>query len=217
MSKEDSLEGAVIVLEGSINPAIFSQWWLAAQDIVDEGEAQQAKVHFMDSDLSRFDVSHFRVEARRDRVTVASAKSLASYHPLEDFVRGIFGTLVHTPIRTVTMSKAMHAPLGDDGWTELVGQLVPPVWGAVVAKPGLGVITITGEREDDWPGAIEVTVEPSQFIEDGVYIVAADRVELPDPGKGRGDARKALAVIQDRWTPWMTKADEIFASIMDLV
>src|SRR4051812_48054965 len=104
LDDREVLETAVIVFEGQINPAIFTLAWLSTENLIDRKEAAQANVRFMDPELSRFDVSHFRVEARRDRVTVASVKALETYWPVKDFQEGIFETLPHTPIHAMAMS-----------------------------------------------------------------------------------------------------------------
>lgn len=215
---EGAYETGVVVFEGYINPAIFTVRWLTRENLVSEKEAEAATVRFMDADLSRFDVADFRVEVRRDRVTVAAAKALDDYTPVREFVQGIFEVLPHTPVHKSSMSKAIHTPLPPGGWQSLEKQLVADApW---LTERRLQVLSLTGRRDDDRPGAVEVTVEPSQHVDGGAYIVATERADFPEvkpPHEERLGARPALEVLAERWDPWQQRSDEIIRAIIEAV
>lgn len=212
-----AFETAVIVFEGFINPAIFTLMWMTKMDIVDEEEAKSADVRFMDPELSRFDVSHYRVEARRDRVTVASAKALETFWPVKDFVEGIFEALPHTPIGAISMSKAVHTKVAGEDFAALSEALIgTSAWSGALDAPRLEVLAVRADRDDDRPGWVEVTVEPSQQVAGGAYIVATERLEFADPIENLRGARDALDALADRWGPWLDRADEIIATLRSL-
>jgi len=216
MAEEERSETAVIVFEGSINPAIITTRWLSAQDLISPEEAEAANVRFMDADFSRFDVSHFRVEARRDRITVASTKALEVYGPVQDFARGIFDVLIHTPISAVAISKVAHIALPGNGWTQLNKQLLGPGrWDRVVTRPDVKVLTVEGFG-DGGGTTIEVTIEQSQHVRDGVYIVATERSEFPEAVEENHGARLALRALARRWDPWLAEADGIIEQIVEM-
>jgi hypothetical protein len=217
VSGADRDETVVIVFEGSINPAIITTNWLFNQHLVSQQEAQEASVRFMDDDFSRFDVSHFRIEARRDRITVAPTKALETFLPVADFMKGIFQVLIHTPIRAVAISKVVHADL-EGRWEDLNDKLAAPIeWGRILGKPRVQVLSVASEAG---PGAprVEVTIEPSQFKPGGAYVVATERTDFPDfQDDDRPGARRAVARLEERWEPWLEEADAIINEILGAV
>jgi len=208
------LDGAVIVLEGSINPAIFTPGWLQSEELAGPEDVKNADVKFIDSNLSRFDIAHCRVEARRDRVTVASGKAMETYRPLADFVKGILGVLVHTPIQAIAMSRVVHSPLPDGRWDELSKALIAAdAWGKVLDDPHLETLTLVSKRLDR--ASIEASIEPSRLLPGGMYAVVTRHVDWPDPkdtGRGARDAIDAL----EQWSDWVGEANAILAAMRDL-
>lgn len=217
MSDYERVETAVVVLEGQINPAIITVDWLVSQNLVSRGAMRKADIRFMDPDLSRFDVAHFRVEVRRDRITIASSGDLESFHPVGDFASGIFEVLRHTPVTALSMSKAIHLTLPpENGWDKLKEKATGVALTQLLVEPDLRRLTLTGLRDDNRPGAIEVTIERDTEPGYGVYIVATERMTFGDPGPAGRGAIEALAAIEGRWDVWLSRADEIVASIAAL-
>lgn len=211
----DRDETVVITFEGAINPAIITTNWLFNQHLVSQQEAQEARIRFMDDDFSRFDVSHFRIEARRDRITVAPTKALETFLPVADFVKGIFEVLIHTPVRAVAISKVVHAAL-DGRWDRLNDRLVAPAATmGIPGEPKLQVLTVSTERTEG-TARLEVTVEPSQFKPGGAYIVATERTNFSVQSEQEDGARQAVATLERRWQPWLEEADAIISRIVTL-
>lgn len=214
MTESERNETAIIVFEGSINPAIISAQWLSAQKLVDPKEAAAANIRFMDPDFSRFDVSHFRIEARHDRITVAPTKALETYDPVQDFVQGIFEVLNHTPIDAVAISKVVHAGLPAGGWVRLNERLLGPAnWAEIVPDPTLKLLSITSAGAEE-NAVIEVTVEQSQHIHGGIYVVATERTTIPNAFEENRGAREALDILGRRWDPWLAQADRMIEQIV---
>jgi hypothetical protein len=208
------LDGAVIVLEGSINPAIFTPAWLQSEGLAGAEDVEKADVKFIDANLSRFDIGHCRVEARRDRVTVASGKALETYRPLADFVQGILEVLVHTPIKGIAMSRVVHSRLPEGRWEALAKSLIASdTWGKVLDDPGLETLTVVSRKADG--ATIEASVEASRLVPGGMYAVATRRVQWPDPmhtGRGARDALDAL----EQWSDWLEEANALLAKLRAL-
>lgn len=205
-------ESAIIIFEGSINPAIITTRWLAAVDLVDPTEADAAHVRFMDADFSRFDVSHFRVEARRDRLTVGSTKSLETFDPIKDFVEGIFEVLIHTPITAVSLNRLVHMVVRN-GWASLSRQLLDAdSWASVLMEPSLSRMTLSGKGWSDH-AQVEVTIEESQYLSEAIYVVATDRTDLLQDAANSVGAEAALTTLRERWQPWLRESEAIISHI----
>jgi hypothetical protein len=151
-------------------------------------------------------------------VTVTSTKALETYWPVKDLLQGIFEILPHTPVHALSMSKAAHLELPDAGRGLLRSELLArTLWHDVLTEPRVQVLSVAGDREDERPGVIEVTVEQSQHVE-GIYVVVTERIEFPvpddpkSPERARG-ARDALDALDERWGPWIRRADEMLRGI----
>jgi hypothetical protein len=207
-------DGAVIVLEGSINPAIFTPGWLRSEDLAGDEDVENADIKFIDAYLSRFDIAHCRVEARRDRVTVASGKAMETYRPLADFVKGILRVLVHTPIQAIAMSRVVHSQLPDGRWDEVARTLIAAdSWSRVLDDPALETLSLVSKRPDG--STIEASIEESRLVPGGMYTVVTRRIDWPNPADtGRG-ARDALDALE-QWSDWVGEANAILAAIREL-
>lgn len=214
--REPVREGAVLVLEGSINPGIFTPHWLASVGLVRPDVAGEAKIGFIDPELSRFEIAGMTIEARRDQVTIASQETLAAIGSIGDFAVQIFMMLPHTPVIAIGMNRVAHWPMKrpqvealwkrfvpDDPWRDVLGPVTPRTL----------TVGSSGDRPRDQ--SVEITLEPSALL-NGAYIVAARRLQRPRRRRAAPDtAEWALAALQREWHQWMTDARAIIGHVAE--
>jgi hypothetical protein len=212
------LEGAVIVLEGSINPAIFNPAWLLAVGLVNEKEATSVDPRFIDPELSRFQIAGKAIEARRDQLTVASTPDLPSFHAIGDFAQEMLTLLPHTPIFAIGMNRVLHQPMSGSTFRTLSELLAPPdIWNStgLLAAPSIQTITMTEPGDDS--GSIEMTVEPSTVVTPGVYVIATRKFRASKTTLERNPgAEWARAQIAEHWHPWIERGGEAIKSLVAL-
>jgi hypothetical protein len=100
-------------------------------------------------------------------------------------VLGTFGTLSHTPVSALGINYYEHFRVQNyDIWHNFGHVLAPKdvLWAPILRNPGTLNLQIRGERDDQREGSVNVTVQPSNVIEPGVFVQTNDEfVREEDP------------------------------------
>jgi hypothetical protein len=200
------IEGASIVLLGSLNPAIFQPFWLAKHNLISEADAKDAEVHIVHPEVSALGLgAGLELEVSRERFTAATANP-ASFLPLRDLVLGVLNVLEHTPLTQMGLNYLAHyrAP-SEAAWHELGHALAPKErWSHLVEKPGLRSLLMMGKLAESPNATLFVKVEPSQRVTPGVFIEATEDLRFDE----RSTAPFART-LGERWQPSLTDAKRI--------
>jgi hypothetical protein len=206
------LEGAVLVLSGSFNPAIFHPGWLVSVGLASQQEGELAKVKHADSVLSRFEIRGVGVDVRPDQLTVASIEATIP-ETIVDLAVGMLRLLPHSVANAVGMSRTVHA-----GTPETFAALEAHLDAArVLAETfeveGLKRLEVQGRLPDE-DHTFTLAVEPSEFADYGVYVVATKSLSRPEGAED--GATWAADAIDAAWFTWMADAQGLIGSVLGL-
>ena len=142
------LDRSSIVLVGSFNPTIFQPAWFGHHQLLRDAEASDAKVEFINPQLSHFKTDWLEVQVTRDRFMVLNRNG-GYEEPLLDLVISVFALLEHTPVTALGMNREVQLEFATvEEWHQL-GHLVAPKepWRDLFPSPGLIRLHMQGNRE----------------------------------------------------------------------
>lgn len=206
MTGPQPIIGTSIVLVGAFNPAIIHPAWFARFEILPPSDLENIdddKAFVLVSpDFSRFAIGWLSVQVTVDHFELSTVEA-DRIAPLRDVGVNIFRQLSHTPVSAMGINRTAHFPLPADGWTRIRSAVAPADrWSTLADASDLTSLTVQAERADSAdPGYIRVTVEPSQRIDQGVFLAVNDHHDLT-----RGDDVKEAAPVLDVLDQGWTKA-----------
>ncbi len=189
-------DSASIVLIGSFNPQIFHPVWFRQVGLLPATEADNAEVEVVSPDVAIFRLKWLRLEVFRGRF-IAHTTDASQFGPLRDLVMGTFSLLEHTPITMMGLNRGIQFDLQDEAKWHQVGHTLAPkeIWRHYLKEPGMQSLSIQAQREDDYQGAINVTVRPVMSKRYVVEVVTNNHYEL-DQGTLAADA---VDIIESCW------------------
>lgn len=209
------IEGTNIVLIGDFNPKIFQPAWFAAQELIRNEEAEDAKIDIIHSAFVSFSLEWLRMDVHQNRFFAATHQK-PFYNPLRDLVVGTFRILTHTPVRMLGINCDFHFPIGSEQDWHAVGDRLAPkeMWRGILEKPGMKSLSMEGHRPNQFIGKITVKVEPSQKIEYGVYININDHYEIKDQETSMG-CEEIIDILESSWDESIAGSEEIAKRILE--
>ena len=194
-------EGLEVVLVGSFNPAIFHPEWFFRQGLIAEQDAQEAKIQDVSGEITVVQLCGMRLQCLGDRFSLGTSNvSLAER--MQDLIFQTFTLLSHTPITACGINPQVHYSVGSiEYWHKIGHTLAPkePVWNDLLDRPGMQSLSIKAPRSGEFPGEINVTVEPSMKFRPGVSVKANYHYALPPETAHTGAAELALKFIRTEW------------------
>jgi hypothetical protein len=234
--KQGVMSARNVVLVGSFNPVIFHPNWFAKVNLLPPEEAEAATEVLVSGEASRFALPWIDCIARRDRLQLLADSEYQG--ELRDVVTGLLEVLSATPVAVVGINTDVHAPVSTiDLWHALGNRLAPKegLWGDLFDDPGLSSMKVQGRRGDPHPGFTNVTVEPSNRIQPGLYINVNDHFDLRENVEGTDDIQAdrdsppdfatwlaesalgsgpALDLIEANWNDSMIRSDLIVERVL---
>ena len=106
-----------------------------------------------------------------------------------------------------------------DYWHKIGHTLAPkqPVWEALLKEPGMQSLTIKGKREGEFPGEINVTVEPSARHNPGICVRSNYHYGLPLAKVHSGASELLLQFLRTEWKPACAVAKRAAEQIFDKI
>ena len=213
--RKPEIEGTNIVLLGDFNPKIFQPAWFAAQELIRNEEADNAKIELIHQAFVQFSLEWLRLEIYQNRFAAGTHQS-PFFKVLRDLVLGTFRILKHTPIRMMGINCDFHFPMeSEKAWHTVGNRLAPKdIWNNLLKEPGMRSLSIEGHRPDDYIGKITVRVEPSSRIDPGVYIHVNDHYEINDRESSIG-CDEIIDVLESSWDKSISRSTEIAHKILE--
>ena len=210
-----ALEGVSIVFIGSFNPAIFHPSWYVAEGLWSKTELENAEVDVIAADICSFHTEQYTLRALNDRFMVSTTQA-PLYESLRDLAVGTFRVLKHTPLAKLGINRHVHLQLAsEEAWHAIGHKLAPKGhWNPILKNPGMRALTIVGMRSDHLDGAVHVRVEPSNRIENGLFVEVNDHFEVEDALARSANA--ILSIAEEQWTESLRRSDEIIRHIGSL-
>jgi hypothetical protein len=176
-SVEAEIEGITIVLIGSFNPGIFQPIWFASQKLLPESEAENATINVITSDIAVFSLGWASLSIEKERFII-ECNQPPFYEAARDLVAGTFRILRHTPAKYLGINYHSHFRLESAEACLRLGHLLAPkiYWTDVLKNPLLHSMRMISDRPDQNSGSLNVTIEPSQRVNPGVFIQVNDHL-----------------------------------------
>jgi hypothetical protein len=206
------ITGGSIVVLGNFAPLTFLPDWFAKHGIIPESEAKEARIEAVLPQFAAFELSWIRIES--DITRFLGLVKEGSLTRLPDLFASVFTLLSETPVSAVGLNHLRHYALGGiDQWHRLDDRLAPKEpWGPLSTANGSrraglrSLLMELGRREPE--GYTRVKIEPSDVVNNGVYIEINDHYSL-QVGTKMGFGEAVVGLVTDRWPETLKMADEI--------
>lgn len=222
-----------IVLRGQFAPGLFAPAWFRSAALIGDSVDE---IRSITNDAADFSVGDIDVFVTEDTLQLGS-KAPEQALQLRDLAIGTLRALRGIRIAALGINRATHSSVEDLRAMHRIGDTLAPKrpWDDVLHSPGVRSIETWGVRDDGWKGRVGVVVEPSAYIQPGVYIGVNDHFALEretDPAIDRDFAfvgqedvpeattekwEVALEILNSRWDEMLDRADRVHARIMDSV
>jgi hypothetical protein len=211
---ERTVEGISVVLLGSFNPPIFQPAWFASNQLLRPNEAEEAKVGVIHPDATITEMGPFHLQVLRERFEVSTSQP-QDYEVLRDLVLATFRLLSHTPVTRLGINWNSHYRIHEGSWADVQARLWPAsIWNDVLEQPSLTAAVMRGERTSGKPGTVEIRVERSVPVADGLYVGYNDEYVL-GAAEEEPVAQPALDVLQNDFATSLTKGRERVAKLVE--
>ena len=199
------IQGFSIVAVGDFNPKIFQPQWFAMQELITSEEASRADVEIIHPDLCSFSLEWCSIQVTRERYLIRTLMD-PYFERLRDITLNTFSLLEHTPVRMIGMNFDVHySTRSQVEWHDIGHQLAPKdLWSETLDNPGLRSLVVQESvRRDKRTGHIQVRVEPSNQIANGIFLHMNDHYQLQTSLEPA--ASKELVEILDQG--WATSSE----------
>ena len=200
-----------VVLIGSFNPGIFHPEWFRRQEILLPAESENAKTRIVSPDVTEIFFLDMKLDVLPDRF-VLRTQDASRAEKLNDIVQGVFRRLHHTPITACGINNEIHFDLGDEGYWHKIGHSLAPkelVWNDVLSRPGMQSLTIKGVRSGDFPGEINVTIQPSARFRYGLFVSSNYHYSVPLDDAGTPRSERVIDYLTDEWKTALEQARRV--------
>ena len=202
-----------VVFLGNFNPIIYQPAWFAAQGLLRESEAENARVEIIHANGTSFATDWFVIQVTPEKFILQINSSAYQVHLL-DLVLGTFRTLLHTPL--TQMGINCHAVIRFKSARDQhnFGRFLLPSshWNGLLSKPDMHSITVKGARLDDLPGFVTVKAVV-QEVEHETVIGVNDHCACPPDQQSNG-ADFFLKIVEKDYDQTISRAEDLVDGIL---
>jgi hypothetical protein len=213
-------EGLQVMVIGSFNPAIFHPEWFLRQKLVGEEDAKQAQVDVVGREVTDIQLCGMKLLCLDDRFSLGIS-NISHAARLQDFLLQIFALLPHIPITACGINPYAHYLVGDtEYWHKIGDTLVPKelVWKELFKeRPGMQSLTIKVLRKGDFPGEVNLTVEPSAKFNPGIFIRSNYHYPVTSGAVHSGASELILKFLKAEWNTACAMARVVANQILDKI
>jgi len=83
------------------------------------------------------------------------------------------------------------------------------VWNDVLSQPGMQSLTIKGVRSGEFPGEINVTVQPSKRFRYGLFVSSNYHYSVPLDDAGTPRSERAIEYLSAEWKTALEQARRV--------
>jgi hypothetical protein len=219
------ISGASIVIIGEFSPSVFRPKWFVQKELLDEAEADSARVDVSSSEFVSFATTWLTFFADRQRLQVMTgSEPLVRVY---DLALGLLPHFPEAPVQHVGLNRDVHVKMRtEEAWHRLGDMLAPKTcWPQEFTqsesidktqRTGLRSLIMERPRQAP-PGYTHVRIEPSSAVKPfGIYVGTNDHYVLQTNGEPV-PASAAVDLIAERWKGSMAFADSIRTKILENV
>ena len=190
-----------IVLLGDFDPQIFAPAWFGKNELIRPREVDEADVKIVHHEFAEFSLDWVVLQATRERFAVDTCQD-AFFEPSRDLVLGTFELLDQIPLRAMGINMHEHRRMNStDAWRQFdCAFATKRRWRNLLSEPGIADLTMRGVRPDGYEGYVQVSVQPSWRITDGVFLHVNDHYAAVDESAAdRAGASAAMEMLRENW------------------
>jgi hypothetical protein len=183
-------EALDVVMLGSFNPAILHPQWFLRQHLIGEEEAVSASIKVVATEVADVSFGGVHVVCLNHSLML-NIQNIAYTTTVFDLIDGILNLLPHTPMRACGINPSAHYRVETVDYWHKIGHALAPkdqIWTPLFDKPGLQSLIIKSPRTGEYPGAINITVEPSSLVNPGLFVKTNTHFDVPDDMQESGGA-----------------------------
>jgi hypothetical protein len=172
-------EGISLVLRGAFNPPLISPGWLLHNGLISEDDYGDTIIDVVVPQLSGFRTTTLKFQVTPDLFSILTEVQ-TEFEMARDMMTSILKLLPHTPVNMLGINHYFHVAMPSfESWHAIGDRLAPKdIWERVLTLPGMQDVTIESVRDDDYGGAVHVTVQPSTVHRPGVFLHQNDHFLL---------------------------------------
>ncbi|GAA1635391.1 hypothetical protein [Actinoplanes couchii] len=211
---EAEVDALTLVCLGSFAPGVVQPAWLARHDLIPAAEADATELIVVSNEFTQFRTEWFTIEVLPERLQVHSALS-AYFAPLADLVSELLRVLPSATVDAIGINHHGHFRLRDSEQYNRLGHRLAPktMWNDLVKQPGMRKLVIQGERTDGNKGHILLTVEPSQAVQNGVFLHSNDHYSIPSGNEP--SAEFAADLIAENRRQSLERSQDFFRRVIE--
>lgn len=194
-------EGLEVAVIGSFNPAIFHPEWFFRQKLIGEDDLKEAKVNVVGGEVTDVQICGIKLICINDRLSLGIS-NISHAARLQDFLLQIFTLLPHIPITACGINPHVHYLIGNAQYWHKIGHTLVPkelIWNELLEKPGMQSVSVKAVRKGEFPGEINIKVEPSRPFPPGLFVTSNWHYPLPADAVHSGATGLLLNFLKTEW------------------
>lgn len=183
-----------VVVRGTFDIAAVTPAWLHANGLIGGEEFEESRPElFVPDEVNTFSAAWLRCDLRKDLFQVSTTQE-DEFERLRDVAVGVLRESRSTPVSALGINRTLHMEMPDDKSLHAIGDAITPkeLWEGVLAHAGMRSAVLWAARPDLYAGRVEVRIEPSVAIPNGVFVAYNDHYDL--------ETVTAIAATRDEWT-----------------
>ena len=170
---------ATVVVRGSFDVKPLAPQNLADQGLIDSDQLSDATQRFNTDDISIFETKRIKFLGNRELLQF-TAQEADEFEPLRDFASGALRILDSPQIGVLGINRDVHFAVGSAAKWHAVGDTLVPkaICENLLNYPGTTSLTIQGMRSGIYSGFSQITIQPSNFVPQGVFVSHNDHYTL---------------------------------------
>lgn len=194
-------EGFDVVIRGSFNPGIFHPEWFRRQEILRPQETEDASINAITPDVADISFLDMHLQVLTDRFSLKT-EDISRGPQMQDIATAVMQTLYHTPVKACGLNHWAHYRVQDENYWHRIGDALAPkekIWKPLFPEPGMGSLTIKAPRRGDFPGEVNVTVQPSNRFFPGIFLTSNTHYPVAQTDAEAQLSDQALEFLKHEW------------------
>lgn len=157
-----------LVVVGNMPTTLFTPQWLLNHKLLSETEAENATIHIISPNLTRYEIAEWgKIEIRPDRLVFATVSD--SHHEvIKDIVVSLITAVDGNKLNYLGVNFTYHFTVSELNYINIGKKLAPfENWSDILSNPKMERIEmVQEERNDSYKGKVRIRVQPSRLIDE---------------------------------------------------
>lgn len=210
--REEVLSGTTIVLVGEFDVSTAQPERLVKEGLIRQSDLVDLNVTAFFADVASYSISWLSVAVEPKRMALSTRRNSPLPEPVRDFTVGFLEAMPGARISQLGLNSSRHFQVRNLATFNAIDNMaVPkePMWTQLIEGPALRTVSVRGGRPGGRPGFVEIKVEPSLRVEQGMYVLVTDHFDAV----GDSEPLELLDVLSTDWTERLAAAENIIDTI----